>query len=445
MKKRLAPIVRGVMYALRGGFLVRPLVIAAAIGLLGAVFSSLEEAIPAVSAWVPRTLFPSHADPQVAQIILGGIAASIMTVVSIVFAILLMTLTLASMQFSPRILVSFVKDRVTQWTLGIFLGTFAYCMTALPAARFLPQPFSPVATVTGAMMLALICVAWLLFFIHHISEAISVNHIVDRIARETEEVIDDIMPYPQNFAYRAEPVPIDGKEQESPVLNEQAGYIRYIDTNRLLQLASGYKVRIEIFRRIGHFVPAGVRLFTVFGRDRLGSALVDELRRAFGIGPTRTMQQDAEFGVIQIVDIALKAISPAVNDPSTAISCIDQLSRILIYWLRRKPPESRLCNPPHVVRVVVPWIDTDGMLDTAFEQIRQYSTSDAAVSLRLLRALNDIASTVDDRETRAKLFARGQRIVAGCIDRISPTDLEKLRQRLTVLENPTAEAATVQT
>ena len=212
MKKRLAPIVRGVMYALRGGFLVRPLVIAAAIGLLGAVFSSLEEAIPAVSAWVPRTLFPSHADPQVAQIILGGIAASIMTVVSIVFAILLMTLTLASMQFSPRILVSFVKDRVTQWTLGIFLGTFAYCMTALPAARFLPQPFSPVATVTGAMMLALICVAWLLFFIHHISEAISVNHIVDRIARETEEVIDDIMPYPQNFAYRAEPVPIDGKE-----------------------------------------------------------------------------------------------------------------------------------------------------------------------------------------------------------------------------------------
>lgn len=430
------------MYALRGGFLVRPLVIAAAIGLLGAVFSSLEEAIPAVSAWVPRTLFPSHADPQVAQIILGGIAASIMTVVSIVFAILLMTLTLASMQFSPRILVSFVRDRVTQWTLGIFLGTFAYCMTALPAARFLPQPFSPVATVTGAMMLALICVAWLLFFIHHISEAISVNHIVDRIARETEEVINDIMPYPQNFAYRAEPIPIDVKENESPALNQLAGYIRYIDTNRLLQLASGYKVRIEIFRRIGHFVPAGVRLFTVLGRDQLSSARVDELRRAFGIGPTRTMQQDAEFGVIQIVDIALKAISPAVNDPSTAISCIDQLSRILIYWLRRKPPESQLCNPPHVVRVVVPWIGTDGMLDTAFEQIRHYSTSDAAVSLRLLRALEDIASAVDDSKTRAKLFARGQRIVAGCIDRVDPADLAKLRQRLGALEGLSAETGT---
>jgi hypothetical protein len=94
---------------------------------------------------------PSHSDPQVAQVILAGIAASILTVVSIVFAILLMTLTLASMQFSPRIIVSFSRDRVTQWTLGIFLGTFSYCMAALPTARSLPHPFAPVGTVLGAM------------------------------------------------------------------------------------------------------------------------------------------------------------------------------------------------------------------------------------------------------------------------------------------------------
>jgi uncharacterized membrane protein len=96
-----------------------------------------------------------------------------------------MTLTLASMQFSPRIIVSFSRDRVTQWTLGIFLGTFSYCMAALPAARSLPHPFAPVATVLGAMALAIVCVGLLLFFIHHISQAISVNHIVDRIAEET--------------------------------------------------------------------------------------------------------------------------------------------------------------------------------------------------------------------------------------------------------------------
>src|SRR5450759_1421868 len=152
MFDRLPVLFRSAMYALRGGFLIRPLAIAMILGAAGAVLSSLEEAIPGISAWIPSTLFPSHQDPGVAQVILSSIATSIMTVVSIVFAILLMTLTLASTQFSPRILVGFVRDRTTQGTLGVFLGTFAYCMAALPAARSLPQPFVPIATVTGALL-----------------------------------------------------------------------------------------------------------------------------------------------------------------------------------------------------------------------------------------------------------------------------------------------------
>ena len=158
MLKQLPLRLRAAAYALRGGFLIRPLVIAVALGLCGAVLSSLEEATPVATTWVPTTLFPSHEDAQVAQVILSVIAQSIMTVVSIVFAILLMTLTLASMQFSPRILISFVRDRATQWTLGIFLGTFSYCVAAMPAARSMPHPFAPVVTVLGAMLLALICV-----------------------------------------------------------------------------------------------------------------------------------------------------------------------------------------------------------------------------------------------------------------------------------------------
>ena len=197
MIKRLPQLFRRITYNLRGGFLIRPLAIALVLGGAGALLSWLEEVVPGASDWVPTVIFPSRADPVLAQVILGGIAGSIMTVVSIVFAILLMTLTLASMQFSPRIIVSFSRDRVTQWTLGIFLGTFSYCMAALPAARSLPQPFAPVATVLGAMVLAIACVAWLLFFIHHISHAISVSHIVDRIASETELMIDQMMPRPR--------------------------------------------------------------------------------------------------------------------------------------------------------------------------------------------------------------------------------------------------------
>src|SRR5208283_2623487 len=114
-------------------------------------------------------------------------------------------------------------------------------------------------------------------------------------------------------------------------------------------------------------------LLMISRRSRLDRHRAVELTGAFDIGPTRTMQQDVEFGVIQIVDIALRAISPAVNDPSTAISCIDQLTGILICWTGRFPPESQMFNPPHVLRVVLPWIDLEGLLNTAVEQIRAYA------------------------------------------------------------------------
>ena len=434
MTNRLLPRLRTTLYALRGGFLVRPLLIAIALGVLGASLSSLEETVPPLSAWVPTVLFPSRADPQVAQVVLATIAASIMTVVSIVFAILLMTLTLASMQFSPRILSSFVKDRVTQWTLGIFLGTFAYCVAALPATRSLPHPFAPVATVTCAMLLALICVAWLIFFIHHISQAISVNHIVDRIARETEGVIDYFMPDSQRYAYEPQGVPFDGNKREVLVGSAVSGYIRYVDTGRLLYLAKAMKLRVRLVRRVGHFVPAGVALFGASPEERVDPECARELRSAFDIGPTRTMQQDIEFGVIQIVDIALKAISSAVNDPSTAITCLDQLGRILIRFVSRNAPVSLLCDPPHVVRVIVPWIGIESLLDTAFEQIRHYSMSDIAVSMRVLRAFDDIASTCSDPRLLESLIVRGRRILVGCAERLNPDQIEKLQQRLSALE-----------
>jgi uncharacterized membrane protein len=311
------------MYNLRGGFLLRPLIIALTLGCAGALLSWLEETYPGLGDFVPKALFPSHSDPQVAQVILAGIASSIMTVVSIVFAILLMTLTLASMQFSPRIIVSFAKDRVTQWTLGVFLGTFSYCMAALPTARSLPHPFVPVFTVFGAMLLALTCVAWLLYFIHHISQAISGSHIVDRIASETEAMIDDVMPQPRGSQIAIESELAELSTWDTPLLSEESGYIRFIDTVRLVTLAKLNHVKIRAVRRVGQFVPAGTPLLMAYKGNRLSIESRSDIFAAFGLGPSRTLQQDVEFGVLQIVDIALKAISPAVNDPTTAVTCVD--------------------------------------------------------------------------------------------------------------------------
>ena len=441
MNKRVRLLVRQATFHLRGGFLVRPLTIALALGFAGGLLSWLEETFPALSDIVPRALFPSHSDPQVAQFILGGIAASIMTVVSIVFAILLMTLTLASMQFSPRIIVSFTRDRVTQWTLGIFLGTFSYCMAALPAARLLPQPFAPVATVMGAMLLALTCVAWLLFFIHHISQAISVSHIVDRIASETEAMIDEMMPWPHRPDAMDDPHLPEPSTWETPVPSPRSGYIRFIDTARMIALAKLYHVKVHVVRRVGHFVPAGTTLFMVYRGNRLSDEQREELLGTVDLGPSRTLQQDVEFGVLQIVDVALKAISPAVNDPSTGVSCVDQLSRILIRFASREMPPGLLYDPPGVVRVSIPGIDFGGLLTSAFDQIRLYSKADLAVSLRMLRALGDIAETTTDRAYRWKLHQLGMRVLAGCASALTEEEVKPMGARLAKLEKLATAAA----
>jgi uncharacterized membrane protein len=322
----------------------------------------------------------------------------------------------------------------TQWTLGVFLGTFSYCMAALPAARSLPHAFVPVVTVTGAMLLALVCVGWLIFFINHISQSVSVNHIVDRIARETELVIDELMPRRRQSLDLPEAVPGGKCENELVILNRRSGYIRFIDVNYLVTLARAWGIQIRLERRVGHFLPEGVPAMRASKGYRITPEREAQLIATIDIGPVRTMQQDVEFGVIQIVDIALRAISPAVNDPSTAISCVDQLSRILIRWLGRVPPPTYLYGPPHVLRVVLPQIRLEGLLDTAFEQIRHYSQSDVAVMLRLLRAFNDIAQTVSDPESRTTLLQRASRVVAGCAPHLPEDDLAKLRQRLTALE-----------
>jgi uncharacterized membrane protein len=431
MFERLPALFRSALYALRGGFLIRPLAIALVLGAAGAVLSSLEESFSEISSWIPKVLFPSQQDPGVAQIILSSIATSIMTVVSIVFAILLMTLTLASTQFSPRILVSFVRDRATQRTLGVFLGTFSYCMAALPAARTLPHPFVPAATVSGAMLLALGCVAWLIYFIHHISQSISVNHIVDRIARETELVIDEFMPYARS------PFPLDALEDVScekggVVLSRQSGYIRYVDIDRLIGLAREYGIRVRLERRVGHFVPAGVPIIWVSKPERVSPQRELHLLGALDMGPTRTMQQDIEFGVIQIV--ALRAMSPAVNDPSTAISCVDQLSRVVIFWLGRQPPKSSYYAPPHVLRLVVPWITFQGLIDMAFDQIRHYAIADLAVSLRLIRAFGDIASTTKRADEKSALVELARRVMAGSSKNLSESEVARLKQRVAHFE-----------
>lgn len=425
---------RQLRFNLRGGFLTRPFLIAMVLGLAGGFFSQWEASFPQFFSWLPVSVFPSYSDPQAAQVLLNTIATSVMTIVSIVFAVLLMTLTLASMQYSPRIIINFTQDKVTQGTLGIFLGTFGYCIAALPAVRNIPHPFSPVFTLLGAMLLAFLCCVGLLFFIHHISEAISVNHIVHRLARETEAMIYGQMPLKRLSGTETPAVTLEPSINESPIIADVSGYIRYIDTNLLLQLATEKKTAVRVLRRVGHYVPAGIPLMMIAGGGSFSPEEKAVFHSAFELGPTRTLEQDVEFGILQIVDIALKAISPAVNDPSTAISCVDQLSAILITFATREPPQGVLADKNGKLRVSIPWLDFERLTDAAFEQIRMYAQSDVPVSLRMLRALFDIANTLPDKHGKEVLLERARRIVAGCARRLEGDEIREMQARLTTFE-----------
>jgi uncharacterized membrane protein len=185
---------------------------------------------------------------------------------------------------------------------------------------------------------------------------------------------------------------------------------------------------------VGHFIPAGVPLVKIAQGDRLSDGAADDFRRAFDIGPSRTLQQDVEFGVLQIVDIALRAISPAINDPSTAINGIDQLSRILIRFAQRQEPASVIYDLPGEPQLIVPWINFEGLLDSAFEQIRHYGTTDAAVCLRLLRALNDIAVSTNEPAFRMLALERGKRVLNGCAKDRLEEQIHVMQARLDSLE-----------
>ena len=419
--------IRHTLYDLRGGFLVRPLVIAFVLGALGAALPRLEGSFGVFAQLLGARVGGIAADSASAQGILGAVIAAVMTVVSIVLSVLLVALTLASMQFSPRILTGFIDDRASQRTIGIFLGTFLYCLAAYPACAAGARGSVYAVAVLGATALAMTCVVALVHFIHHIALAINVNFITERIAIETERIIDDVMPEPRAARPRLEEQPLPDFGTGPALLAPRSGYIRFVDTEALRKLARRHGVVARVERRVGQFVPAGVPLMRFTKEKHLQ---VQAFLAAFDLGPARTMEQDVEFGLLQLVDIALKAISPAVNDPSTAINCIDQLSRLLARVAGREPVVPVLYEPPGVVRLVLAPTTFEHLVEVAFSQIAHYGKGDVAVSLRALRALADIAAVTDDPRCLAPLEARARSVATQCIANLPVAAHDAVRGRL---------------
>lgn len=368
----------------------------------------------------PSLLEPLRIEPGVALALLGTIAASVMTVVSVVYSILLVALSLASMQFSTRVVSGYVRDPLSQTVAGVFVGTFVYCLLVMMRIRT-DTPRAPAVAVGVALVLTTICLALLLTFIQHITRSIRANTLVDRIAEESREVIVSVFDEVPH-ARRGE-VTIDHRARA--IRSPLSGYLQLLDLIRLRELAKGRVV--QLVRPMGSFVPRGGVLFRVNGE--LTSEEEDSLFRAVELGPERTLQDDAEYGIRQLVDVALKAISPAINDPSTAVTCIDQLGALLIL-------AGSLPDPPNVFeaedggRFELVRTSFDDLVDLSVEQIRQYGRADMAVCLRLVRMLTDVREVTPTERGRRSIEKQ-----LGFIERSTrkvfvDEDCEELERRL---------------
>ena len=423
---------RHLVRELRGGFVLWPGAITLTLAALAIGLSTLEERITPVPAWSAflDRLFPP--EPEAAHVVLGTIAGSMITVVSVVYSVLLVVLTFASTQFSPCVLVGFVEDRVSQTTLGLFIGTFTYCLLTLPAVRSQPRPFVPSIAVLVSIGLAIACLGCLLYFIHHMASSIQASRVVDRIARETDRVLEQVFPRPLGGPPTEDAH--DSLQRGMPVLATRSGYIRAIDESGMLRAALEANAALRIDRTIGQFVMEGTPLFEASPANRATAALQAAGLRAFDIGPARTMVQDVEFGVLQIVDIALKAISPAVNDPTTALTCLDQLGRILVKAAVRQPPISTLRDQNGRIWVVLRRTSFPRLLHVAFSQIGHYGKADVAVPLRLMRILAELAETTPHAPYAIAIRDQARRLSADCTRKFPVADRDELNERLAAVE-----------
>jgi uncharacterized membrane protein len=381
-------------------WLVPAVLILCALGLFGLTLR-LDRAAYYGRFRPPSWVISGSADA--ARQILTSIAASVITVVGIVFSITIVTLTLASTQFGPRMLRNFIRDRGTQLTLGTFVATFVYCVVALvsigPGDR---GEFVPHISITTAFGLVLIDLAVLIYFLHHIASQIQLPQVIASIAKDLAQAVALQSGDQPRFATRK---PAQGPSLDellarieasgSVIRTPKSGYLQFIRHQTLVRVATKADAVIRLPYRPGHFLVEGRELAGVWP-PAAAEQVADYLARAQATGPHRTLTQDVAFGVDQLVEIAIRALSPAVNDTFTALTCIDWLGDCLCKIAPVWTPTQVHRDNHGVVRVISDQVSYERLVQRAFEKIRQASRGMPAVMIRQLDALTTIMEQTTD-------------------------------------------------
>ena len=352
-------------------------------------------------------------DANGARDVLGTIAASIITVAGVVFSITISALTLASQQFGPRLLRSFMRDTGNQVVLGTFVSTFIYCLLVLRTVRGAEDPgkpeFVPQASVTVAVLFALASIAVLIYFIHHISQSLQAPQVIATAGRDLEQAIGRMFPG-QLGRERDTPAPPpkldDPQRNSTPVTAHCQGYVQAIDVDALMELAVKHDLLLCLMHRPGHWVINGSAVARVEPAGRIDESIKRQISDAFIFGSQRTAEQDVEHAMNQMVEIAARAMSPGINDPFTAITCVNWLADSLCRLGHCDLPGRFRYDDAGVLRVVTPASTFPGLVDAAFNQTRQFAVNSrmVAVIVRMLEVIGDLAAELNEPDQRQVLL-----------------------------------------
>lgn len=345
-----------------------------------------------------RFFFVNSADS--ARSILATISGAMIGVAGTVFSVTLVALTLASSQFGPRLIKNFMYVRLNQVVLGSYISTYLYCLLVLNAIKDNDSNiFIPSISILIAILAAIVNIILLIIFIHQIAVSIQADKVIsdisDLIAKQVRTLFPEKMgdELKDEIFFDEDAAFLDYSKKTS-INSYKAGYLQYIDNEALMEIVSENGALIKLNHRPGNFLVKGEEIAVLYSKKELKDEFLENILERFIFGKAKTSQQDLEFSIHQMVEIAARALSPGVNDPYTAIACIDNLTAVLCYLAQAKFPSKYRVDKDAKLRVIADVLGFEGVLDAAFNQIRQFSGGSTAVIIRLMEALKTILNKV---------------------------------------------------
>lgn len=390
---------------LMSSFWFLPSVMACAAVALSYVFLYLDRS--PFQDWLGRTSLIYAGGADGARGVLSTIAGSVITVAGTTFSITVAALSLASGQFGPRLLRNFMRDTGNQVVLGTFTSTFLYCILVLRAVRGGDDTaFVPEISVTGGVVLAVVSLGVLIYFIHHVSESIQVSHVLQAAAHELNHAFDKLFPERIGAGGSASEPVLRGTPAE--VLARGEGYIMDVDEARLMEEAEKGDLVIELLLRPGDFMIPGARLALVWtaaaaADQREAGHRATRIAGSFSTGRARTTLQDAQFALLQVVEVGVRALSPGINDPFTAIVCVDRITAAMCRLAERRLPDRARRDSKGAVRVVARPYEYSELVEAAYRHLREAARGHWQVERRLRESLREVSSRAQDPRLRREL------------------------------------------